>query len=161
MNLARVNRALSKMPEDLEATYNMEVEMIQADTDSQEIAMKVLAWIIFATEGRPFTLSELQHAVAIQEYTEFQDEFEEEPFSNFLCPDPLFLLKSCRGFLVLNEDDNTVMWAHYTTREYFNKEKRKAELFPDANLEATKACLSYLSLDYTPDFFGGFLIMFH
>ncbi|CAG8976382.1 hypothetical protein HYALB_00006155 [Hymenoscyphus albidus] len=161
INLARVNRALSKMPEDLEATYDMEIEMIQADPDSHDIAMRVLAWIIFATEGRPFTLSELQHAVAIQEYNEFQDEFEEEPFNNFLCPDPLFLLKSCRGFLVLNEEDNTVMWAHYTTREYFNKEKRKSVLFPNAYFEVTQACISYLSLDYSLNFFGGFLNIFH
>lgn len=154
MNLARVNRALSKMPEDLETTYDREMQRIREDTDSQDIAMKVLAWVIFATNDRPLTLYELQHAMAIQEYTEFRGDSEEEPYDDFVSPDPLFLLTSCHGFLVLDEEAQTVMWAHYTTREYFNNRQRQSELFPSAYFELTKASLSYLSLGCFKNAFG-------
>ena len=60
-----MRKALSSLPKELDETYDQAMERIRSqDTESVRLAERVLAWI--SNARRPFSVAELQHALAIQ-----------------------------------------------------------------------------------------------
>lgn len=104
---AAIIKALHTLPTELEKIYELALERIQHQSaDGWEIATKLLSWVVYAY--RPLTLSEIQHALAVNEG---DDHFEESEIS-----DADILLNVCGGLLII---DDTVRLVHHTAQEYF------------------------------------------
>ncbi|KAI9731742.1 MAG: hypothetical protein M1834_004531 [Cirrosporium novae-zelandiae] len=131
--------ALEKLPkgsEGLETAYAETVKRIESQKEGlKDLAKEVISWIIHAK--RRMTVTELQHALAIEEST---IEFDEENL-----PEPEEMVSVCAGLVTVDETSNIIRLAHYTTEEYF---QRKGEFWvPDSQTNITMACLTYLSYD--------------
>ncbi|KAH0538579.1 hypothetical protein FGG08_004829 [Glutinoglossum americanum] len=135
-NLRDVKLALKYLPEGLDTTYDKVIQRINGqDSGRATLASKVLCWIFYAV--RPLTVKEIQHALAV------------EPNDTCLGEDGLtdeaILVSVCAGIVTIQRESGTIGLVHYTTQEYF---KRKgSELFPGAQMEIARTCLTYLSFD--------------
>lgn len=135
ITLRKVKAALTTLPEGLDNMYDDVLERIQGqDTELASLAIQVLGWIYHVK--RPLRLLELQHALAVEPEDTFLDEDG--------LPEKTLLLSVCGGLLSVQEDD-TVMFIHYTTQEYFDR--RATSLFEDVRISIVQTCLSYLSFE--------------
>jgi ankyrin repeat protein len=136
MSEKEVRTRLKNLPPGLDEAYKETVERIQNQAPSEvEKAMKVLTWICFS-KWRMAPL-EIQYAVAV-EYEKYK--FDE---TNITCLDDLVSL--CAGLVAVDVETNVIRLEHYTTQEYF--ERNRLELFPYAEYQMTATCVSYLFSD--------------
>ena len=49
----------------------------------------------------------------------------------------------CAGLVTIDEESDIIHWVHYTTQEYF--ERTQNQWFPNAEIDITKTCVTYLS----------------
>ncbi|KAI8681950.1 hypothetical protein NCS55_00448800 [Fusarium keratoplasticum] len=115
-----IRRALKALPTGSTAydeTYKAAMERIGSQANTEVFSKKVLARI--TCTRRPFTTSELQHALAVEVG---ETEFDEES---------------------LPEVDDVVTCMHYTAQQYF--ERTQGDWFPTAEAYITTACVTYLS----------------
>lgn len=104
-------------------------------TDLLDLAIKVLSWITYSK--RPITISELQHALAVESgMTEFD---------NDNIPEINGILSICAGLVTVDNEGNIVRLVHYTTQEYF--ERRWTDWFPDPQAYIATVCVTYLSFN--------------
>jgi ankyrin repeat protein len=99
----------------------------------RKLAEQALAWITYAT--RPLTTSELRHALAVQIG---RSELDKQNI-----PQLQRIISTCLGLLTVDEESNIVRLVHYTTQEYF--EKTREAWFPNAEIDITTVCITYLS----------------
>lgn len=102
--------------------------------------MRVLSWVTHAR--RPLLVEELLHGLAI-DYNEDGEQpktFDEE---NLLSPKSL--IDVCAGLVVIDPASQIVRLVHYTTQEFFDKER--LHRFKDADEDISRACLTYLCYD--------------
>ncbi|CAG9982523.1 unnamed protein product [Clonostachys byssicola] len=99
----------------------------------QQLATKVLTWIIFAR--RQLTILELQHALAVSVGDEELDEDNMRDIKD--------IVSVCLGLVTVDEQSGIVRLVHYTTQEYF--EQTKTRLFPNAEIELATICVTYIS----------------
>ena len=126
--------ALISLPEGLNETYGETFQRIHAQSlDEATLASKALYWVFNAF--RPLSVSELQHALAVEMGDRTLDE------DNI--PNVALLLSVCNGLLV-HEGDSLNM-VHYTLQEYL--ELKSETLFPEAQVEIVRTCLTYLLFD--------------
>jgi hypothetical protein len=97
------------------------------------LAKKVLSWIICAK--RPFTTSELQHALAVNIGDRNLDEENLREIDD--------MVSVCAGLVIVDEETRIIRLIHYTTQEYFERTQRK--WFPNAETDITAICITYLS----------------
>lgn len=97
------------------------------------MANNILSWICCAR--RPLSPIELQHALAV--------ELGEPKLDQDNIPRLTSMLSVCAGLVICNEEANTVGLVHYTTKEYFDSTWK--DWFPDAHVNITVTCLTYLS----------------
>ncbi|KAB8263008.1 hypothetical protein BDV32DRAFT_136095 [Aspergillus pseudonomiae] len=118
----------------LDHAYKQAMERIRAQApEHQDLANRVLTWIACAT--RSLTLSELQHALAV--------EFNAPELDKDNMPDIGQAVSVCAGLVVVDEKSDLIRLVHYTTQEYF--ERTYKEWLLQGHIEITKACLTYLS----------------
>lgn len=111
------------------------MERIKAqDTDSWELARHVLSWTIHAK--RPLLIGELQHALAVEDG---ESELDAENI-----PHVEDMISVCAGLVIVDEESKIVRLVHYTAQEYF--EQAWTLWFPNAQIDITKTCITYLSL---------------
>ncbi|KFZ23699.1 hypothetical protein V502_01827 [Pseudogymnoascus sp. VKM F-4520 (FW-2644)] len=103
--------------------------------DKKDLAWQVLSWITCAK--RPLTVSELQHALAIELGDSNLDE------ENL--PQIEDMVSVCAGLVTVDEESEIIRLVHNTTQEYF--ERTRETLFPNLETEITKICVTYLSFD--------------
>ncbi|KFY57531.1 hypothetical protein V497_05496 [Pseudogymnoascus sp. VKM F-4516 (FW-969)] len=103
--------------------------------DQKDLAWQVLSWITCAK--RPLTMSELQHALAI--------ELGEISLDEDNLPQIEDMVSVCAGLVTVDEESEIIRLVHYTTQEYF--ERTKETWFPNLEAEITKICVTYLSFD--------------
>ncbi|KAL9045843.1 MAG: hypothetical protein Q9214_001186 [Letrouitia sp. 1 TL-2023] len=128
-----VRQALGKLPKDLDATYEEAMLRIEnQDDDDKKLAKKVLYWISFAV--RPLLLDELRDAVAVEPDMRHLDEDDRH--------DEGLLTSVCAGLVVVDQTSQIVRLCHYSTEEYLNHTRTRK--FPEAQLNITKTCLTYL-----------------
>ncbi len=101
--------------------------------DHANMAKKILYCIFYAS--RPLTMSEIQHAMAV--------EIGDVDFDEDGIPDEEFILPICTGLVVYEEEYGYLTLVHYTLQQYF---EGKAGLhFPKAEVDILRVCLTYLS----------------
>jgi ankyrin repeat protein len=134
-NRRDVRRTLERLPKELDHTYDDAMVRIR-DQDRQKAsrANQVLTWICYAF--RPLKVKELLYALAVEPG---DDTLDEEAI-----PAVDDLIDACAGLVTVDEESKIVRLVHYTTQEYF--ESRRAGYFPDAQMDISKTCITYLSM---------------
>lgn len=119
----------------MKETYDEAFSRIESqEPDHKNVALKTLAWTSYAF--RPLSLSELQHALAIEpDSTELDDED---------IMDGNNIIAVCAGLLIIDSGTNTVNLVHYTAKSYF--ETIRAIHFPGFHATITMSCATYLAL---------------
>ncbi|KAH0563399.1 hypothetical protein GP486_002033 [Trichoglossum hirsutum] len=127
---------LAKGIDGLDETYKQAMERIE-DTGSRvrELAKDILAWIVHAK--RPLSTIELQHALGVRPLTKKLDR-------DYL-PSVQVLQSMCAGLVTIDKQSGIVRLVHYTTQEYF--ERTWTSWFPNAQMDITNVCVTYLSFD--------------
>ncbi|KAF9780340.1 hypothetical protein IL306_000625 [Fusarium sp. DS 682] len=116
--------------------YRQAMERINGQKPGRKkLAMDVLAWITCAK--RPLTTVELQHALAVEAGEAGIDE------ENI--PHIEEIVSVCSGLVTVDRESDIIRLVHYTTQEYF--ERAQEEWFPDADLDITTTCATYLSFN--------------
>ena len=103
--------------------------------DQATLARKVLYWVFYAS--RPLTILEIQHALAVETGDTNLDE------DNI--PEEGLLLSVCNGLITYEKEGGFLALVHYTFQQYL--EQKAENLFPEAQVEIVRACLTYLSFD--------------
>ena len=130
---------MNDLPEELDEIYNAALERIQNQhKDRSELAMRMLSWITYAL--RPLKVGEIQHAMAVMDLEPDETCLDEEDL-----PSEALLITVCGGILTIDQERNVIRLIHYTTQEYF--ERHRGEIFPEAQLNISRACIQYLSMD--------------
>ena len=104
-------------------------------TEQAKFAKQVLAWVTYAK--RPLTLTEIQHALAIEIGSSFLDEENIPQLDD--------LISVCAGLITIDERRGVIRLVHSTAQEYFDL--TGAKWFPGAEAHIASACLTYLSFD--------------
>lgn len=116
--------------------YDEAMERIHGQLEDQEnLAKDALSWIVCSR--RPLQTVELQHALAIEQGTEHLDE------DNITAIEDI--VSVCAGLVTVDEESRIIRLVHYTTQEYF--ERNKSRWLPDAERSLTLSCITYLSFN--------------
>jgi ankyrin repeat protein len=136
---SEVRTALKNLPTGSSAydqAYEDVMKRITAqDVDGKRLAKHALSWITCAR--RPLTTAELQHAIAIKP-GEFHFDIGNQA-------DVEDIVSVCAGLVTVDEKSNIIRLVHYTTQEYF--ERNRSHWFPNAENNITTICITYLSFD--------------
>ncbi|KAK6842242.1 hypothetical protein PG987_003102 [Apiospora arundinis] len=123
-----------------DAAYNEAMGRVNSQlSDLKELGLQVLSWITCAK--RPLTVAELQHALGV--------EFGQSYLDNENLPDVGDMVSSCCGLVTIDEHSRIIRLVHHTTQEYF--ERFKLTWFPEAQIEITRICATYMSFDVFHD----------
>src|SRR6201996_7976923 len=122
--------ALENLPEGLAASFTCTIDRIkQSEGHSADLGMRVLLWLHIAY--RPLTVKELQEALAV----EIGDE--ELAMDNIISPQ--LLLDCCLGLVVIDAENDTVRFVHFTLEEHI--QKHSSIYFIDPYRNAAITCL--------------------
>lgn len=120
----------------LDKAYEDAMERIQSQgKEHRDLAMQVLSWISCAE--RSLTSTELQYAIGIEENT---SHFDEDNIPNIG-----LIVSTSAGLVIVDKESDTIRLVHHTTQEYFQRTSQR--WFPDAHLQMTKVCTTYLRFD--------------
>ena len=134
------------MPSRLEELYQQTIERIQQQAgDDGALGMRILGWITHAK--RPLFVDELRHGLAV-EYNDDEEDLKEFDADNLLSPRSL--VDVCAGLVTIDSTSQIIRLMHYTTQQYFDK--ARLHLFKDAEVDVSRACLTYLSYDFGTEF---------
>ncbi|KAF1950294.1 ankyrin, partial [Byssothecium circinans] len=120
----------------LTEAYNNVIHRINSQLPGNaELAHQVLMWLVHTR--RNLTTAELREALAVK------------PGMTEIDPDDLedieSLVSVCAGLVTVDGESNIIRLVHYTTQQYF--ESIKYKWGPDAQVEITTVCLTYLSFE--------------
>ena len=126
----------------LDELYQQTLERIEKQAgDDGRLGMRILSWITHAR--RPLSVNELRHGLAV-EYSDDGEGLEKFDGENLLSPGSL--VDVCAGLVLIDSTSQIVRLVHYTTQEYFDK--ARLQLFKGAEVDISRACLTYLSYDF-------------
>jgi hypothetical protein len=109
------------------------VERIEGQVEDQkELAKQVLSWITCAK--RPLTTLGVQHALAV--------ELGDSELGEDNLPQTEDLISVCAGLVTVDEESRIIRLVHLKTQEYFQRTQK--DWFPDAEMDITKTCVTYL-----------------
>ena len=103
--------------------------------DQAVLARKVIYWVFHAS--RPLTMPELQHALAV--------ETGDSDLDADNIPEEGLLLSVCNGLVTYEKEGSVLVLVHYTFQQYL--EQKAETIFPEAQVEIVRTCLTYLSFD--------------
>lgn len=140
LTIKHVRQKLQELPTTLEASYDDAVKRItDQEGDHAKLAFKTLAWVTHAF--RPFSLRELQHALAIEPGDSVLDEE--------LLMDAPSITALCAGLVVIDKATGNVNLVHYSTKSYFENTRQK--YFADYHASITLTLATYLTLGVLQD----------
>ena len=140
------------MSRELDDLYRETLDRIRKQPgEDGMLGMRVLSWITHTR--RPLSVEELRHGLAV-EYDDDDEPDEEFDPENLLSPRSL--VDVCAGLVVIDPRSQIIRLVHYTTQEFFNKER--LHLFEDAENDISTACLTYLSYNAFTEFSNESLI---
>ncbi|KAH7006825.1 hypothetical protein EDB80DRAFT_577638, partial [Ilyonectria destructans] len=118
----------------LSQAYELSLERINGQRPGlRELARRVLSWITCAK--RPLTITELQHALAVENGASHLDEEALTQVEK--------MVSVCAGLVTVDEESDVIRLVHYTTQEYFDR--TQCTWFPGAEADIANACITYLS----------------
>lgn len=133
-NVRDIRRAIQDLPRELDEIYDKAMDRIGSqDAQKSKRGRQVLSWIIYAV--RPVTVSEIQHALAVEP--------EDTDLDEDALPDRDVLVSACAGLVTVDKESDIIRLVHYTTQRYF--ERVRENWFPAAQVEIARTCLTYLS----------------
>ena len=126
--------ALRGLPAELGDVYHEAWSRVTNQGESaRHLATKALRWLVFSFQQ--LSVKEFSHAIAVCSGDVFLDK--ERLVSKEI------LLGACQGLVAFDEASSIVRLTHYTTQEYFEKNKVRYFSNPHDDLAAT--CLTYLN----------------
>lgn len=137
--------------------YREALETIEGQLlEDKKTAKKVLSRITYA--GRPLTTGELCHALAVdlgkldenntlngEEIPTICAGLVAENLDEDNVPDVNDIVSVCAGLVTVDEESNVIRLIHYTTQEYFDRNRQ--HWFPHSQLKIASTCLIYLSFN--------------
>ncbi|KAG7424985.1 putative ankyrin repeat protein [Fusarium oxysporum f. sp. raphani] len=136
ISIKAVRSALAKLPSGSDAydhAYETAMERIEQQAPGhRDFAKQILSWITCAK--RPLTTLELRHALAVEVGT---TELDEEAL-----PETEDIVVACVGLVTNDKQSDIIRLVHYTTQQYFDKNRGK--WFPNAEAGITTTCATYL-----------------
>jgi len=131
--MRQFRNALKELPSNLNASIDTSLKRLQSQPPHlREIGTRVLVWVAYAK--RPLTISELQHALAV----EVDDE---EFFEDGISPEHV-LTASCAGLVALDPNTKVVRFINMSIREYLSQMDIPLQLDPE--LYILRICTRYL-----------------
>lgn len=127
--------SLSKGPDALDRAYEEATKRIDHQpVNRRYYAHLTISWMVQCL--RPLTPNELQHAVTKPEHLE-----------RVLAPSGLVkidtLVSFCAGLVTIDHESNVVRFVHYTTQEYFTRD-RLTKWLPGADMDPARVCTNYM-----------------
>ncbi|KAG9846414.1 hypothetical protein KCU98_g7179, partial [Aureobasidium melanogenum] len=121
--------------------YANAMQRLQEDheTGDTKLGLTTVCWLLLAR--RPLRLSELLHALAIDERIPYLDKENVPPVPH--------IVDACAGLVVVNETNGTIELFHKTFHEYLVK--NRSVWFPQGNDTIGLMCVRYLSFDAFAD----------
>ncbi|KAI0509002.1 hypothetical protein F5B22DRAFT_376084 [Xylaria bambusicola] len=120
----------------LRSAYKDALLRIKGQPQNQaDLALQTLMWM--TSTKRPLNTLELRHALAVEP--------DSEEFDADNLPDLEDMISYCCGLVTIDEEGQVVRLVHYTTQEYFERERNS--IFPKANSLIAQTCLTYLCYD--------------
>jgi Ankyrin repeats (3 copies) len=101
--------------------------------ESKSLAIRTLSWIAYSRDS--LTLSELQHALAVEDA--------KPGFDEHGIPEIESIISVCYGLVAFDEFRNTVSFSHQTVRACLKQNQRI--WLPDAERDIATTCVTYLS----------------
>ncbi|GLA79846.1 hypothetical protein AtubIFM56815_000650 [Aspergillus tubingensis] len=136
----RMHQALAELfnnPELQKLAYGKTMERIEDQSPNlRNLALDALSWIVCV--GRPLSIRELQHALAIQTGSQSVDTED--------VVDAILIVSVCAGFVSVDMESEVVCLAHHTAQGFINN--RLEEWFPNAHRRIAETCVTYLSCDW-------------
>ena len=138
---AVIRETLQNLPRGLTETYARILEKLNVSTLKSDLARKIFKWAACAT--RPLGVEEMREAIAFGLESRFWD--------LDAIPNQRDIIGSCGGLIVLDDDDQTVCFAHHTVQQFLHS-KPKSDQTKDFHFSPTEAdslagqvCVTYLS----------------
>jgi ankyrin repeat domain-containing protein 50 len=138
--LKQVRKALDRLPEELDQTYEEAIERIHKQhkdrlkKDRLKLAMRLLMRVTHAL--RPLTVGEIQHALAVMDLEPEENDLDE---SGEDLPDTGLLITVCEGLVAIDPQSDLIRLIHYTTQDYFDRHREK--VFPKAQIDISLTCI--------------------
>lgn len=134
-------RILHNLPKNMNETYERILAKI-IDQGKSETAGKVFRWV--ATVKRPLYLEEIREAIAV------------EPLQQYMKPERLLndigqITSWCRNLIILDEEDQSIRFAHHSTKQFFLNSPFHSRLqefyinMRDFNHYVGSVCVTYLN----------------
>ena len=138
-----VKKALETLPEGvngLDLAYDGALQRVESQRDGfRLLAKRLLGWVTYSE--RLMTVTEVQHALAIEPNT---SDLDEENLS-----DLDEIVGFCAGLVIVDEETQIIRLVHYTTQEYLRRNGDR--MLPSAQQEIAVSCLTYLLYDQLGD----------
>ncbi|KAK6526134.1 hypothetical protein TWF281_011170 [Arthrobotrys megalospora] len=145
-NRDKIYAYLRDLPRGLHGTYARIVRRLNEERDGSKAAM-TFKWLFEC--HRPLTLLELRDAISIRvgdtNHAQIRSRYND---------DPQGIIQNCCNLVILNEQDQTVQFAHSTVSKYLealkNESSRKendAGRASDTEVDLAQLCGTYLRLD--------------
>ena len=142
-NLRDLKRALKAFPDNTDDIYKEAMHRIQAqEPEERKRAYRVLGMVTCAR--RPFSLKELQHALAVGAFRD-DDSDTEDDIADAI-DQPKTILGSTSALVILEEKGTQVRLVHRSLEEYLHVHENSERWLPNADVEIAKACMIYLGL---------------
>ncbi|KAF4811203.1 Ankyrin-1 [Colletotrichum tropicale] len=123
-------------PHTLDHAYDQAVGRVRSQPRNlHQLATKVICWITHAIE--PLTISELQHALAVEPGDTDLD------FSGWREAD--VILSVCAGLVTVDDEARIVRLIHFMTQEYFQRPSKSVQFFGDTKSFLSRVCVTYIS----------------
>ena len=142
-SIKSVKKALETLPEGvngLDLAYDGALRRIESQKDGfRFLAKRLLGWLTYSK--RLMTITEVQHALAIEPDT---SDLDEENLS-----DLDEIVSFCAGLVIVDEETQIIRLVHYTTQEYLAR--NGDTILPSAQQDIAVSCLTYLLYDELGD----------
>ena len=137
-----IEKALKRVPEDMDATYERILDTINAKPRAQrELARKILIWIAYAR--RPLSIEDLAYAISIDTDTKSLKDLESS------LPTEESILGACANLISVDRNQNPyVRFVHFSVQEFLTRYRATAlDIgYEVAHREIAQACMVLLTL---------------
>ncbi|KAL8904849.1 MAG: hypothetical protein Q9207_003009 [Kuettlingeria erythrocarpa] len=135
-NVRDLRNASQSLPSTINEQYEATRSRIEEQHhDHRSLAWRILSWLSHAMS--PLKMQELRHALAV-------NPGDSEIDTEGLEAEDLFQL-CCHGLVSIERETQIIRLVHYTAQQYLDE--NRVSLFPDAQAQILRTCLTYLSFD--------------